>query len=158
MAAKVSCGVVLYRMKNKRLQVFLIHPGGPLFINKDEGYWGIPKGETDPGETDYLQTAQREFHEETGFPALPPFNELGYITQNSGKRVYAWASLYEKDDEPAVQSNLFPLELPKGSGKFQMVEEVDKGFFFFIPEALQKMKVTQHDLLTRLMNLLNYKE
>lgn len=158
MRSKISCGILLYRFRQGKLQVFLIHPGGPLFVHKDEGYWGIPKGEIDPGETDYLQTALREFREETGFMAEPPFTELGYITQKSGKKVFAWSSLYGKDDEPKVTSNLFPLELPPGSGKFQMVEEVDKGFFFFVPEALRKMKETQHGLIFRLMENLSYKE
>jgi predicted NUDIX family NTP pyrophosphohydrolase len=158
MSAKISCGILLYRFKEGRLQVFIVHPGGPLFVNKDEGYWSIPKGEVDPGETDFLQTALREFNEETGFAALPPFNGIGYITQNSGKKVYAWTSEYHGDDEPVVKSNLFPLEYPRGSGKTVMVEEVDKGFFFSIPEAMAKIKISQRDLLVRLMENLQYKE
>ena len=43
--SKQSAGILLYRNINKPLEVFLVHPGGPFFKNKDEGSWSIPKGE-----------------------------------------------------------------------------------------------------------------
>ena len=36
----VSAGVLLYRFVDGDLEVFLGHPGGPYFINKDDGVWG----------------------------------------------------------------------------------------------------------------------
>lgn len=149
---------MLYRLFNTKLQVFLVHPGGPLFVHKDDGYWSIPKGEVDPHETDFLYTALREFHEETGFEAEPPFVELGYITQKSGKKVHAWSSQYHKDDEPEVHSNLFSMEYPFGSGKIGKFEEVDRGAFFNVPEAMVKIKDRQRELITRLIQKLDYQE
>ncbi len=55
----------MYRFREGTLQVFLAHPGGPYFTNKDDGSWTIPKGEPDTGE-DLLDAARREFQEETG--------------------------------------------------------------------------------------------
>ena len=47
---KVSAGLLMFRVREGRLEVFLAHPGGPFFAKKDDGHWSIPKGETGPGE------------------------------------------------------------------------------------------------------------
>ncbi len=60
-----SAGILLYRKINDQLEVFLVHPGGPFFKNKDDGVWSIPKGEFLDDE-DALTAAKREFFEETG--------------------------------------------------------------------------------------------
>jgi predicted NUDIX family NTP pyrophosphohydrolase len=64
-----SAGILLYRKINNQLQVFLVHPGGPFFKNKDMGAWSIPKGEFSDGE-EPLIAARREFEEETGRPLM----------------------------------------------------------------------------------------
>ena len=40
-----SAGILMYRQTGDRLQVLLVHPGGPFWLNKDKGAWSIPKGE-----------------------------------------------------------------------------------------------------------------
>ena len=45
MAGKQSAGILLYRKTGSSLEVFLVHPGGPFWKNKDEGAWTVPKGE-----------------------------------------------------------------------------------------------------------------
>jgi len=64
--AKQSAGILMYRFRVKSLEVFLVHPGGPFWKNKDSGAWSIPKGEFTESE-DPLNAARREFEEETGF-------------------------------------------------------------------------------------------
>jgi len=80
MPARVSAGLVIYRLRNGRCEVFLAHPGGPYFAHKDDGHWTIPKGEIEPGE-DLLAAARREFREETGIAidAGATFIPLGFI-------------------------------------------------------------------------------
>jgi predicted NUDIX family NTP pyrophosphohydrolase len=94
----ISAGILLYRWGGapgegeRRLEVLLVHPGGPYWARKDAASWSIPKGEAEPGELgvvappteswrrpakvkprlaaasgDLLAAAKREFHEETGF-------------------------------------------------------------------------------------------
>jgi predicted NUDIX family NTP pyrophosphohydrolase len=75
--AKKSAGLLMYRRRQSGLEVFLVHPGGPFWARKDEGAWSIPKGEYAPGE-DPLETARREFQEETGFEAGGDFIPLVY--------------------------------------------------------------------------------
>ena len=88
--AKTSAGILLYKRKNNELQVFLVHPGGPFFTNKDEGVWSVPKGELEEGE-DPLAAARREFEEETGCRPEGKFFPLSPVKQKGGKIVLAWA-------------------------------------------------------------------
>ena len=86
----------MYRMSGRILEVFLVHPGGPIWARKDEGAWSIPKGLIDEGE-DRLEAAKREFVEETSILPAEPFIYLGEIRQKSGKRVHAWAFTGNRD-------------------------------------------------------------
>ena len=61
-----SAGLLLFRQRDKSVQVLLGHPGGPFWSRKDQGAWTIPKGLIGPGESP-LSAAQREFAEETGY-------------------------------------------------------------------------------------------
>ena len=58
----------MYRRISGEVEVFLVHPGGPIWAKKDKGAWTIPKGEYEPDENP-LVAARREFEEETGFQA-----------------------------------------------------------------------------------------
>jgi predicted NUDIX family NTP pyrophosphohydrolase len=64
--SKKSAGILLYRTKNKILEVLLVHPGGPFWLKKDEGAWTIPKGELNADEKPF-DAAIREMKEETGY-------------------------------------------------------------------------------------------
>lgn len=151
MRSKQSAGLLLYRLVNGQLEVFLAHPGGPFFSRKDHGHWTIPKGEIEPGE-EYLATAIREFKEEIGLaiPAESNFIALGRIQQKGGKIVYGWA--VEQRGEAAIvcTSNLFEMEWPLGSGKRQKFPEVDRAEFFPLTMARRKIKDTQIPFLERL--------
>jgi predicted NUDIX family NTP pyrophosphohydrolase len=120
---KQSAGLLLYRMRNET-EFFLVHPGGPFFSRKNEGYWTIPKGEIMPGENP-LDTAIREFKEETGFAVAGPFIELQSITQKGGKKVVCWACKGDFDESQII-SNTFEIEWPYRSGKLATFPEVDK--------------------------------
>jgi len=72
---RISAGLLMYRIRDGKLQMLLAHPGGPFFKNKDDGAWTIPKGEIEPGE-DLLEAAKREFKEETGITPTGPFIAL----------------------------------------------------------------------------------
>lgn len=145
----------MYRVRNGCVQVLLVHPGGPFFQKKDEGYWTIPKGEVDPGE-DLLQTAQREFHEETGLTAMGPFTPLSPITQKGGKIVHAWAFVGDCDPSQIV-SNLFTLEWPPKSGRMAQFPEVDRAEFFGLADVRKKIKATQMGLVDELMQIIGTK-
>ena len=97
MAKNNTAGLLLYRRRGE-LEVFLVHPGGPFWAKKDFGAWSLPKGQIDEGE-DPLQTAKREFTEETGFTIDGDFRPLDPVKQSGGKVVHAWA--IESDCDPA---------------------------------------------------------
>ena len=148
---KQSAGILLYRKTDNILQVFLVHPGGPFFKNKDEGNWTIPKGEFLDDE-EPLAAAKREFQEETGQPIDGDFISLGSVKQKSGKTVFAWAVEGEINPEN-IASNVFDLEWPPKSGKTISIPEVDRAEWFNIDIAKQKINPAQIPLIERLINI-----
>lgn len=150
----MSAGLLMYRVREGTLEVFLIHPGGPYWANKDEGAWSIPKGEYRLGE-DPLEAAKREFAEETGFLATGTFMPLNSIKQPSGKVISAWA--FEGYCDPrAIKSNTFTMEWPPRSGEQQSFPEVDRGEWFTIPVAKHKVNPGQIGFLDELARTLRH--
>jgi predicted NUDIX family NTP pyrophosphohydrolase len=145
---KVSAGLLMYRIRQGALQVLLVHPGGPIWRNKDEGAWSIPKGEVESGE-DLLAAAKREFEEEVGLNAKGQFIKLNPITQKNGKTVHAWA--FEGDYDPrTTKSNTFKTEWPPKSGRLVEFPEVDRAEFFDLEMAKKKVNPAQVALLDEL--------
>jgi predicted NUDIX family NTP pyrophosphohydrolase len=135
-------------MVDSRLQVLLVHPGGPFYKRRDAGIWSIPKGLSEPGEAP-LDAALREFREELGFdPSPKELFDLGQIKQSGGKVVRAWAFQGEWDPAGLV-SNSFELEWPPKSGKLERFPEVDRAAFFEAPEAEERIVAAQRPLIQR---------
>lgn len=147
-----SAGILLYRNASTALEIFLVHPGGPFWKNKDLGAWSIPKGEI-AEEEEPLAAAIREFKEETGYQVEGAFRELLPVKQKSGKQVHAWV-VEGTIDEQNIKSNHFSMEWPPKSGKFVQFPEIDKGEWFAIDTALQKINASQADFITQLVDLL----
>jgi predicted NUDIX family NTP pyrophosphohydrolase len=142
----------MYRRTDRGVEVLLAHPGGPFWEGRHEGAWTIPKGGIHEGEP-ALETAQREFREETGFDACGPFVELGHVVQRSGKVVFAWA--FEGDCDPAALVSMeTTVEWPSRSGRRIVVPEIDRVQFFTIDEARDLINRAQAELLDRLVHAL----
>jgi predicted NUDIX family NTP pyrophosphohydrolase len=150
--AKKSAGVLLFRFRGSAAEVFLVHPGGPLWARKDDGAWSIPKGEF-ADEEDPLAAARREFEEETGVRLSGEMIPLSPLRQPGGKVVHAWA--VEGDLDPAgLRSNTFLLEWPPRSGRRAEFPEVDRGGWFSIEAAARKILIGQAGFLGQLRELL----
>ncbi|MNK59172.1 NUDIX domain protein [compost metagenome] len=148
---KISAGLLLYRV-NTVPEVFLVHPGGPFWKNKDVGVWSIPKGEHSLGENP-LDCAKREFKEETGQAIEGYFIPLDAIKQKGGKTVQAWA--VEGDiDADTIVSNQISIPWPPKSGQLLSIPEVDKGAWFNLDEAQLKIIPAQAALIIQLQALL----
>jgi predicted NUDIX family NTP pyrophosphohydrolase len=144
-AKKLSAGIVLYRKRGAKIEVFLVHPGGPFWAKKDDGAWSIPKGEYGDGENP-LSVAKREFAEETGSELSGVFIELAPAKQPSGKIIRAWA--VEGDlDAASIRSNSFSMEWPPKSGRVQTFPEVDRALWCDVALARQKLLPGQRVLL-----------
>lgn len=146
-----SSGILMYRFHNKTVEVFLVHPGGPFFANKDLGAWSIPKGLPEDGE-DFQKAAKREFKEETGVQVKNSLLPLGSIRQKGGKVVHAWATAGDLPVGYEVRSNYFDLEWPPRSGRHQQFPEIDKGGFFSLEAARKLINPAQQEFLERLAN------
>ena len=150
--AKESAGIVLYRYRDSTLEIFLVHPGGPFWKNKDSGAWSIPKGEFDARE-DPLQAARREFHEETGCSVDGSFIALGPVRQAGGKIVHAWAVEGDCEAE-SISSNSFTIEWPPRSRQRKEFPEVDRAGWFSLQLAREKILKGQLMLLDKLQRIL----
>jgi len=142
----------MFRESSGRLEVFLVHPGGPLWAKKDKGAWTIPKGEYNRHE-DALAAARREFKEETGFDSKGEFLDLGSIRQKSGKIVTAWGFRGDCDPDKLI-SNTCEIEWPPRSGKKIEIPEVDRGRWFCVDEAREYIREEQEPLLDELFRLI----
>ena len=133
---KKSAGILLFKTEHKKIKIFLVHPGGPFWVNKDDGAWTIPKG---------------EFEEETGIKISGDFIGLNPIKQKSGKIVFSWA--LEGDADPTkIKSNEFEIEWPPKSGKMKSFPEIDKASWFDLAEAKKKIIAAQSILIDELKN------
>ncbi len=152
-----SAGLLMFHKSPDGLKVFLVHPGGPYFSKKDEGYWGIPKGLIEAHE-EILQTAIREFEEETGIQSKGIYIPLGTTIQRNNKIVHAWAFESDNSEQLDIVCNTFEMEWPPNSGKRQKFPEVDRGVFFSIDDARKKIYSAQQVFIDRLLQYLNLKE
>lgn len=151
MPSRTSAGILMYRRAAAGLEVFLVHPGGPLWAKRDHGSWSIPKGEIEPGE-DPRQAAVRELAEETGFSAEGELVPLEPVRQRGGKTILAWA--VEGDCDPALlRSNVFEMEWPPRSGRRRSFPEVDRAAWFTLGEARERILAGQAPLLEQLAAL-----
>jgi predicted NUDIX family NTP pyrophosphohydrolase len=164
MTSKQSAGILLYRQTltprapgaqpgahSPTLEVFLVHPGGPFWKNKNAGSWTIPKGEfaaTEPA----LDAAIREFREETGTSLDGQFQPLTPIRQKGGKVVHAWATAGQIDPDHLF-SNTFEMEWPPGSGKIATFPEVDRGAWYNIDDARKMINPAQTAFLDELLKI-----
>jgi len=148
---KKSAGLLLFRRKPE-LEVFLVHPGGPFWKNKDDGGWSIPKGEYTS--EDPLAAAKREFREETSFEVDGELIPIGEVKQSGGKIVSAWALEFDLD-AAKVESNAFEMEWPPKSGRMAQFPEVDRAAWFSIDAARVKLLAAQVSFLERLLRVLS---
>jgi predicted NUDIX family NTP pyrophosphohydrolase len=149
---KTSAGLLMYRVNERGIEVFLVHPGGPFWAKKDLGAWSIPKGEPGPDEAP-LDAAIREFEEETGIKPSGRFIELASIHQKAGKTVLAWAFGGDADPQ-SIRSNSFRIQWPPNSGTWKEFPEVDRAAWFALAEARARINPAQSHFLDQLERLL----
>lgn len=151
---QVSAGLLMFRRRHARLEFLIAHPGGPLFRNRQEGAWTLPKGRIEPGE-DPLTAAKREFSEETGFSSdAPQYFDLGTVRLKSGKTVYGFA--FEGDCDPRrLRSMRFEMEWPRRSGNTRTFPEVDQLRFVPAQEAERLLHPAQARFVARLVEHLS---
>lgn len=152
--SKHSAGILAYRRRAGALEVFLVHPGGPYWAQKDLGAWSIPKGEYAP-EEEPLAAARREFQEETGLALAGRFLPLPAVRQAGGKQVLAWAIEAPDLDPARLRSNRFTIVGTRYAGTYP---EVDRGAWFTLAEAERKLIAGQRPLLPALCAAIETRE
>jgi len=151
-----SSGILLYKVVNNEILVFLAHAGGPYWADNPDHSWGIPKGRLELNE-DALEAAYREFEEEIGFPAPEvDLKFLGEFEQRYDKHILAYYAEAPDFEVEQINSNLFDMEWPKGSGEIQWFPEMDDAQWFEISKAYVKVMNSQKQLLTKLEEVLKH--
>ncbi len=153
---KLSAGILAYRGEGKDYEVFLVHPGGPFWSNKDLHAWSVPKGEPEEDE-ELFNSAVREFKEETGFDLSGNFVTLDPVKQPGGKIIYTWAVKADLNASK-IKSNTIEIEWPPKSGKKLEIPEVDKAGWFSFEEARLKIMKGQISILEQLAEKLGVKD
>jgi predicted NUDIX family NTP pyrophosphohydrolase len=120
---------------------------GAVLDEEDAGAWTIPKGEIGEDE-EPLAAARREMAEETGFApegnfiALPPVRQRRASSCGMGRRGRL---------RPGAASQQFLLmEWPPRSGRIGRVPEVDRGAWYGMTDAREKLLEAQLPLLDAL--------
>ena len=148
-----SVALLMYRFRKNGPQVLLVHPGGPVWKNKDDGVWSVPKRDVEPGEN-LLAAAQAEFERELGIrPLGQQPAELKPVKQKSGKVLHGWA-LQGDCDPGSIRSNQVQMEWPPGSGRQVEFPEFDRAMFFDLAVAKRKANPGQVGLLEELQALI----
>jgi 8-oxo-dGTP pyrophosphatase MutT (NUDIX family) len=108
-----KCGIILWNHSKEK--VFLVY-------GKKSSKWGFPKGHMEENETE-IETAEREFYEETGYKLKHQLNEKSekYVIRNN---IYFIVKLHSEDDL-LQETKIIPDQ-----------KEIEKSHWFGINELL----------------------
>ena len=149
MPPPLSAGILLFRERDRQVEVLLGHPGGPFWRSKDEGAWMIPKGAIEDGEVP-AEAALREFEEELGTRLEQVPFPLCTVKQKGGKVVEVFA--LEGDlDATAITSTEFSMEWPPRSGELQRFPDLDRARWMRLEEARLMILRSQLPILDALV-------
>lgn len=161
MEEKISAGILIFRKnkKSNKIEVLLVHPGGPYWQNKNEHSWHIPKGGVDKGE-DFLKAAIREFEEETNLTLskadIKKIKYLGQVKSRSGKIVHIFYLKKDfKKDKFGESKAKIEVEWPPGSGIKKIYPENDKVEYIELNLAKKKIIPYQLPILLKLEKLIS---
>jgi predicted NUDIX family NTP pyrophosphohydrolase len=143
-----SAGILPYRLGEKGIEVYLVHMGGPYWLNKERS-WSIAKGIVEENESPEA-AARREFAEETGQRIEGKLEFLG--EGRSGSKHLLIYALEAPHLSTRIHSNTFTIEWPPHSGREQVFPEADRAAWVPLEEArkiLVKSQLPFLDLLER---------
>lgn len=145
---KRSAGILVYKIVDNKIKIFLAHMGGPYWEGINEGAWSIPKGEYVKGEK-AIECAKREFEEETGLKITTDISFLMSKKVSNHKLVTIFVAQQDLSPEK-FKSMKFSMEYPKGSGKYKQFNEMDNAKWIDFDEAIRLILPNQLDFLLRL--------
>lgn len=147
---KRSSGIIVYRKREKNIEVLLAHPGGPFNRENDIHSWSLIKGLRN-GNEKIIDTAKREFNEETG---LTVNDNLKYLCSHKVNRNKLVIMFYLEHDYNLenCHSNTFKREF---EGKVREYHEMDDYKYFDIKDAKEKVFKNQVYFIERLENIIN---
>ena len=130
-----SCGVIPFIRSENLIKV--------LIIKHLDGHWSFPKGQKDPDESD-LETAKREFSEETGITDFKIFEDKSFIEKYS----------FTRNDKKIEKEVVFFLAEVNNEGVKIQEEEVSEYSWLDYENTLKLL--THEETAQILMDAFNY--
>jgi predicted NUDIX family NTP pyrophosphohydrolase len=157
---KRSSGLLVWREKSQKIEILLVHHGGPFWKNKDENAWSIPKGEIEKTEG-IKSTAIREFKEETGLDlTISEIKRLKYLGKVFGYNKMVYVFVLKKNFGNKINPKPNQIKMKIGSRYFTF-PEIDKISYFNLKLAKEKLVIYQKMIIPLFEeylknNLINY--
>lgn len=148
--SQISTGLLLFRPK-PHLQLLLGHPGAPMWQDKDEEAWTIPKYYVDD-KKDLLKRAKHSFEESFGFIPDGNYIKLGSLSDEK-EQMHVWAVEYNIPDDFIFEPFWFEMEWPTDSGKMESFPEMDQIQYFGPFEARKKILPQQAGFIPRFVDI-----
>lgn len=153
---KKSSGLLVWRKKDRKIEILLVHHGGPFWKNKDKNAWSIPKGEIEPKES-FKKAAIREFEEETGIKLSDlELKRISYLGKVSGynKLVYIFVLRKSFGNDLKPKFRLVQIKHPFQPNKELKFPEIDKVSYVNLKDAQEKLVIYQKKIIPLFINYL----
>lgn len=136
MKEQEKTNLIIYRVNDKGLEVFLVKP------DKEGGDWQIPQGEGAIASDTPLQGDER-------------FIQLDPVSQDDGILEQAYAVEGDWHDIPSIKSIIqHDMAYMKDTIRQMVPDAMEKGAFVAIKEAFKKVLPHQYDMLKELKEII----
>lgn len=142
MSKVISCGIVPIRRHGGKIEILLCKPTCDSYFGM-----GFLKGQMEDGETE-LESAMREFSEESGGLEVELFDEKTFFSQdNPNKLIHIWPAMLKEDSR-----NLAKIAKDGSVPQHDHENELIK---FYDIERLPKIFKNQEKILSQLMKFID---
>lgn len=143
----ISAGILLYKVPDtiqEDPQIFLVRAN---HVSDEKELWGVPKGRSENKET-LLETARREFQEETGIDVpKTSLTLLPSFVTSYGKRIHIFTGEVKNTEDIKWNKDNVKYTSGKRNGRLEYYQETRDGQWFPFSVAYDKIGRGQRGIL-----------